>query len=150
MDFIHLWHEDRTLSKILRSTIPIPVHGLKVKVTDFCVKCLQCQFLQSLWLIWIMFGMNRYKILKCFIKEKRNCRRAALSGDRSYYWFLFEWWKQDLKCLKIWSLKINVWKQFWFHGEQLFLSYFVRNNKGWSHDFCFCLFAFFSLYFNTA
>ena len=50
MDFIHLWREDRALSKILRSTIPIPVHGLKVKVTDFefCVKFLQCQFLQSL------------------------------------------------------------------------------------------------------
>ena len=35
MDFIHLWHDDRALSKILRSTIPIPVHGLKVKVRDF-------------------------------------------------------------------------------------------------------------------
>ena len=35
MDFIHLWHDDRALSKILRSTVPIPVHGLKVKVTDF-------------------------------------------------------------------------------------------------------------------
>ena len=34
MDFIHLRCEDRALSKILRSTIPIPVHGLKVKVTD--------------------------------------------------------------------------------------------------------------------
>ena len=34
MDFIHLWHDDRALSKILRRTIPIPVHGLKVKVTD--------------------------------------------------------------------------------------------------------------------
>ena len=31
-----------------------------------------------------MFGMNRYKIPKCFIKEKRNCRRAFLSADRSY------------------------------------------------------------------
>ena len=35
MDFIHLWRDDRALSKILRSTIPIPEHGLKVKVTDF-------------------------------------------------------------------------------------------------------------------
>ena len=35
MDCIHLWHEDRALSKILHSTIPIPVHGLQVKVTDF-------------------------------------------------------------------------------------------------------------------
>ena len=37
----------------------------------FCVKSLQCQLLQSLWLIWILFGMNAYKILKCFRKEKR-------------------------------------------------------------------------------
>ena len=31
------------------------------KVTDFeffCVKFLECQFLQSLWLIWTMFGMR--------------------------------------------------------------------------------------------
>ena len=50
-DFIHLWHDGRALSKILHSTIPIPEHGLKVKVTDFeffCVQFLQCQFLQSL------------------------------------------------------------------------------------------------------
>ena len=74
IDFIELWHDDRALSKILCSTIPIPVHDLKIKVTDFeffCVKSLQCQLLQSLWLIWIMFGMNGYKILKCFRKEKR-------------------------------------------------------------------------------
>ena len=34
-----------------------------------------------------MSGMNRYKILKCFIKEKRNCRRAFLSllGFSSIY-----------------------------------------------------------------
>ena len=37
----------------------------------FFVKSLQCQLLQSLWLIWIMFGMNGYKILKCFGKEQR-------------------------------------------------------------------------------
>ena len=50
------------------------MHDLKIKVTDFdffCVKSLQCQLLQSLWLIWIVFGMNGYKILKCFRKEKR-------------------------------------------------------------------------------
>ena len=61
---------------ILRSTVPIPVHDLKIKVTDFdfffvFVKSLQCQLLQSLWLIWIVFGMNGYKILKCFRKEQR-------------------------------------------------------------------------------
>ena len=74
MDFIQLWRDDKALSKILCSTIPIPVHDLKFKVTDFeffCVKSLQCQLLQSLWLIWIVFGMNGYKILKCFRKEKR-------------------------------------------------------------------------------
>ena len=74
MDFIPLWRDDRALSKILYSTIPIPVHDLKIKVTDFeflCVKSLQCQLLQSLWLSWIVFGMNGYKILKYFRKEKR-------------------------------------------------------------------------------
>ena len=34
-DFIQLWPEDRALSKILCSIIPIPVHDLKIKVTDF-------------------------------------------------------------------------------------------------------------------
>ena len=74
MDFIQLWYDDRTLSKVLCSTIPIPVRDLKIKVTDlefFGVKSLQCQLLQSLWLIWVLFGMNGYKILKCFRKEKR-------------------------------------------------------------------------------
>ena len=35
MDFIQLWRDGRALSKILCSTIPIPVHDLKIKVTDF-------------------------------------------------------------------------------------------------------------------
>ena len=35
-----------------------------------CVKSLQFQLLQSLWLIWILFGMNGYKILKCFRKKR--------------------------------------------------------------------------------
>ena len=35
MDFIQLWRDDRAVSKILCSAIPIPVHDLKVKVTDF-------------------------------------------------------------------------------------------------------------------
>ena len=35
MDFIQLRRDDRALSKILCSTIPIPVHDLKIKVTDF-------------------------------------------------------------------------------------------------------------------
>ena len=34
VDFIHLWHDDRALSKILCSTIPIPVQDLKIKVAD--------------------------------------------------------------------------------------------------------------------
>ena len=61
MDFIHLWHDDRALSKILRNTIPIPVHDLKVKVIDFelfCVQFLQCQFCKAydwfeLCLVWM-------------------------------------------------------------------------------------------------
>ena len=39
MDFIQLWRDDRALSKILCSTIPIPVHDLKIKVTDFDFLC---------------------------------------------------------------------------------------------------------------
>ena len=35
MDFIQLWRDDRALSKILFSTIPIPVHDLKIKLKDF-------------------------------------------------------------------------------------------------------------------
>ena len=35
MDFIQLWRHDRALSKILCCTIPISVHDIKVKVTDF-------------------------------------------------------------------------------------------------------------------
>ena len=31
-----------------------------------------------------MFGTNGHMILKCFRKEKRDFRRAVLSGDRSY------------------------------------------------------------------
>ena len=74
MDFIQLWRDNRALSKILCCTNPVSVHDIKVKITDFecfCIKSLQCQLLQSLWLIWIMFAMTGYKILKCFRKEKR-------------------------------------------------------------------------------
>ena len=34
MDLIYIWHGDKYLFRILRGTIPIPVHDLKVKVTD--------------------------------------------------------------------------------------------------------------------
>ena len=71
--FNQLWHDDWVLSKILCNTFQIPVHDLKIKVTDFelfCVKSLQFQLLESLWLIWIVFGMIEYKILKCFRKGK--------------------------------------------------------------------------------
>ena len=72
MDFIH---DDKPSLNILCSTVPIPLHDLKIKLTDFdffffLVKSLQCQLLQSLWLISIVFGMNRYKILKCYRKEQ--------------------------------------------------------------------------------
>ena len=47
VDFIQLGRDDRALSKILCSIILIPVHDLKIKVTDFeffCIKSIQCQF----------------------------------------------------------------------------------------------------------
>ena len=34
MDLAHVWYDDRYWSKILHRTIPIPIHDLKVKVTD--------------------------------------------------------------------------------------------------------------------
>ena len=54
--FLHVRSDDRYWSKILRHTIPTPVHDLSVKVTDleflywcFAFKFLQCQILRSLW-----------------------------------------------------------------------------------------------------
>ena len=37
--FIQLWRDDRALSRILCSTVPIPVHDVKIKVTDFDFFC---------------------------------------------------------------------------------------------------------------
>ena len=34
MDLIHVLHADRYWAKIIYGTFPIPVHDLKVKVTD--------------------------------------------------------------------------------------------------------------------
>ena len=35
MDLVHVWVDDRYWSKMLRNTIPTPIHDLKVSVTDF-------------------------------------------------------------------------------------------------------------------
>ena len=84
MDFIQLWSDDRALSKILCSTIPIPVHDLKIKVTDFEIFCVTVSVvakplidLNRIWSEWIQDS-------KMLQKEKVRFRRAALSGDRSY------------------------------------------------------------------
>ena len=34
MDLVHVWYDHRCWSKIIHSTIPTPIHDLKVKVTD--------------------------------------------------------------------------------------------------------------------
>ena len=39
MDLVHIWYDDRYWSKILHSTIPTPIHDLKVKVTDLELSC---------------------------------------------------------------------------------------------------------------
>ena len=39
MDLVHVWYDDRYWSKILHSTIPIPIHDLKVKVKDLEHSC---------------------------------------------------------------------------------------------------------------
>ena len=36
---VHVWYVDGYWSKILHSTIPIPIHDLKVKVTDLELLC---------------------------------------------------------------------------------------------------------------
>ena len=39
MDLVYVWYNDRYWSKILFSTIPTPIHDLKVKVTDLELSC---------------------------------------------------------------------------------------------------------------
>ena len=39
MDLVHVWYDDRYWSRILYSTIPTPIHDLKVKVTDLELSC---------------------------------------------------------------------------------------------------------------
>ena len=41
MDLVYVWYDDSHWSKILLSTIPTPMHDLKVKVTDFELLCLK-------------------------------------------------------------------------------------------------------------
>ena len=38
MDLVHVWYDDRYWSTILHSTIPNPIHDLKVKVRTFMLK----------------------------------------------------------------------------------------------------------------
>ena len=60
MDLIHVWHYDRNLSKILRSTIPTPVHD-QVKVTGrlriFMLNVYSVSFCKG-----FIFGMNRHAL----------------------------------------------------------------------------------------
>ena len=39
MDLVHVWYDDRYWSKILHSTIPTPIHDLKVKVMYLELSC---------------------------------------------------------------------------------------------------------------
>ena len=39
MDLVYIWYDDRYWSKILFSTIPTPMHDLKVKVMDLELLC---------------------------------------------------------------------------------------------------------------
>ena len=39
MDLVHVWYDDGYWSKILQTTIPTPIHDLKVKVTDLELLC---------------------------------------------------------------------------------------------------------------
>ena len=53
MDLGHVWYDDRYWSKILCSTIYIPIHGLKVKVTDLNFYVKVCR--TSIFLILVMY-----------------------------------------------------------------------------------------------
>ena len=59
--------------------------------------------------------MNAYKILKCFRKEKRDFRQAALSSDMSYYLIFIKLEGNEVKDkisdeLEIWlGLTIPFW-----------------------------------------
>ena len=39
IDWFHVWYAEGYWSKILQSTIPAPIHDLKVKVTDLELLC---------------------------------------------------------------------------------------------------------------
>ena len=61
MDLVHVWYDDRCWSKILHSTIPTPIHDLKVKVKlsgkSFTLKFLGPHCFQTLWYICFMFDV---------------------------------------------------------------------------------------------
>ena len=87
MDFIQLWCDDRALSKVLCSIIPIPMHDLKIKVTDIDFFCVCLIFTVSV-VAKPLIDLNRVwyewmKDAKMIQKGKARLRRAALSGDRS-------------------------------------------------------------------
>ena len=44
MDLVYVWYDDRQWSKILLSTIPTPMHDLKVKVTDLELRTFMLKF----------------------------------------------------------------------------------------------------------
>ena len=87
MDFIHFYGV--TIEPCLKFyTVPSPSQYMVLRSRSRTLKFLCLIFTVSVSakpLIDLnVFGMSRCKILKFFIKEKCNCRRAFLSGDRSY------------------------------------------------------------------
>ena len=75
MDLIHDWHGNRNLSKFFsgawhptQDMTFSQGHRLRIFMLNF----------------YNVSFTNRHKILKCFRKEKRDFRRAVLSGDMSY------------------------------------------------------------------
>ena len=43
VDLVYIWYDDRYWSKVLFTTIPIPAHDLKVKVTDLELEAIIAQ-----------------------------------------------------------------------------------------------------------
>ena len=66
MDLVHVWYDDGYWSRSLHSTIPIPIHDLKVKVTDFYVKVFRISlFHPSLDLVHVSYDGRYWSKILC-------------------------------------------------------------------------------------
>ena len=95
MDFVHVWCDDRYWSNILHSTIPTPIHDLKVKVTDlelscysFTLKFLGPHCFQTLWYICFIFDMMIDAGPKFYVVRSPTPCMTLRSRSQTLLWFL--------------------------------------------------------------